>query len=150
MFIPSLQDVIHGCKSIPEDVILLVVHNLLSVVEKLHRAEIVHGDLSPEVFFLGDRLVSLYEYGRTYNAWFQLQLLRFDYFSFLFGVLILQSVIFRLHWILKVVKTVCLGINLYFVYFYTNSMQWCCNTYYAKQHIFAVVPIFYFTNALDS
>lgn len=68
MFIPSFQDVIHGCKSIPEDVILLVVHNLLSVVEKLHRAEIVHGDLSPEVFFLGDRLVSLYEYGRTYNA----------------------------------------------------------------------------------
>ncbi|OPJ74189.1 mitotic checkpoint serine/threonine-protein kinase BUB1 beta isoform D [Patagioenas fasciata monilis] len=52
----TLGDVIHGCKSIPEDVILLVVHNLLSVVEKLHRAEIVHGDLSPEVFFLGDRI----------------------------------------------------------------------------------------------
>ncbi|XP_065492274.1 mitotic checkpoint serine/threonine-protein kinase BUB1 beta [Caloenas nicobarica] len=52
----TLGDVIHGCKSITEDVILLVVHNLLSVVEKLHRAEIVHGGLSPEVFFLGDRI----------------------------------------------------------------------------------------------
>ncbi|KFQ31305.1 Mitotic checkpoint serine/threonine-protein kinase BUB1 beta, partial [Mesitornis unicolor] len=52
----TLGDVIRGCKSITDDVILLVVYNLLGVVEKLHRAEIVHGDLSPEVFFLGDRI----------------------------------------------------------------------------------------------
>ncbi|XP_074951344.1 mitotic checkpoint serine/threonine-protein kinase BUB1 beta isoform X2 [Phalacrocorax aristotelis] len=52
----TLGDVIRGCKSIAEEVILLVVYNLLGVVEKLHRAEIVHGDLSPEVFFLGDRI----------------------------------------------------------------------------------------------
>uniref|UniRef100_A0A8C2TSJ7 BUB1 mitotic checkpoint serine/threonine kinase B n=1 Tax=Coturnix japonica TaxID=93934 RepID=A0A8C2TSJ7_COTJA len=38
------------------EVILLVVYNLLDVVEKLHKAEIVHGDLRPEVFFLGDRI----------------------------------------------------------------------------------------------
>uniref|UniRef100_A0A8B9RU29 BUB1 N-terminal domain-containing protein n=1 Tax=Accipiter nisus TaxID=211598 RepID=A0A8B9RU29_9AVES len=38
------------------EVILLVVYNLLGVVEKLHKAEIVHGDLNPEVFFLGDRI----------------------------------------------------------------------------------------------
>ncbi|PKU31175.1 mitotic checkpoint serine threonine-protein kinase bub1 beta [Limosa lapponica baueri] len=49
------KDVIRECKSIAEEVILLVVYNLLGVVEKLHKAEIVHGDLSPEVFFLGDR-----------------------------------------------------------------------------------------------
>ncbi|NXV38010.1 BUB1B kinase, partial [Rissa tridactyla] len=64
----TLGDVIRECKSITEEVILLVVYNLLGVVEKLHKAEIVHGDLSPEVFFLGDRFVSLYEYGRTYNT----------------------------------------------------------------------------------
>ncbi|KFM10517.1 Mitotic checkpoint serine/threonine-protein kinase BUB1 beta, partial [Aptenodytes forsteri] len=52
----TLGDVIRGCKSITEEVILLVVYNLLGVVEKLHKAEIVHGDLSPEVFFLGDRI----------------------------------------------------------------------------------------------
>uniref|UniRef100_A0A663M0U5 BUB1 N-terminal domain-containing protein n=1 Tax=Athene cunicularia TaxID=194338 RepID=A0A663M0U5_ATHCN len=52
----TLGDVIRGCKSITEEVILLVVYNLLGVVEKLHKAEIVHGDLSPEVFFLGNRI----------------------------------------------------------------------------------------------
>uniref|UniRef100_A0A8C9F7W0 Protein kinase domain-containing protein n=1 Tax=Pavo cristatus TaxID=9049 RepID=A0A8C9F7W0_PAVCR len=52
----TLGDVICGCKSIEEEVILLVVYNLLGVVEKLHKAEIVHGDLRPEIFFLGDRI----------------------------------------------------------------------------------------------
>ncbi|KAM9278243.1 mitotic checkpoint serine/threonine-protein kinase BUB1 beta [Morus bassanus] len=52
----TLGDVIRGRKSVTEEVILLVVYNLLGVVEKLHRAEVVHGDLSPEVFFLGDRI----------------------------------------------------------------------------------------------
>lgn len=73
MFISFFQDVIRGCKSITEEVILLVVYNLLGVVEKLHKAEIVHGDLSPEVFFLGDRFVSLYKYERIYNTQSQLQ-----------------------------------------------------------------------------
>ncbi|KAJ7398576.1 Mitotic checkpoint serine/threonine-protein kinase BUB1 beta [Pitangus sulphuratus] len=52
----TLGDVIRGRKSIMEEVIFLVVYNLLGVVEKLHKAEIVHGDLRPEVFFLGDRI----------------------------------------------------------------------------------------------
>ncbi|XP_065611634.1 mitotic checkpoint serine/threonine-protein kinase BUB1 beta [Cyrtonyx montezumae] len=52
----TLGDVICGCKSIKEEVILLLVYNLLGVVEKLHKAEIVHGDLRPEIFFLGDRI----------------------------------------------------------------------------------------------
>ncbi|KFV04353.1 Mitotic checkpoint serine/threonine-protein kinase BUB1 beta, partial [Pterocles gutturalis] len=52
----TLEDVIRGSQSITEEVILLIVHNLLGVVEKLHKAEIVHGDLSPEVVFLGDRI----------------------------------------------------------------------------------------------
>ncbi|KFO80527.1 Mitotic checkpoint serine/threonine-protein kinase BUB1 beta, partial [Cuculus canorus] len=52
----TLADVIRGCTSIMEEVILLVVYNLLGVVERLHKAEIVHGDLRPEVFFLGDSI----------------------------------------------------------------------------------------------
>uniref|UniRef100_A0A8C7EDC3 BUB1 mitotic checkpoint serine/threonine kinase B n=1 Tax=Nothoprocta perdicaria TaxID=30464 RepID=A0A8C7EDC3_NOTPE len=52
----TLGDIIRERKDISEEVILLVVYNLLGVVEKLHKAEIVHGDLSPEVFFLGDRI----------------------------------------------------------------------------------------------
>lgn len=68
MFIPCFQDLIRGCKSIAKEFILLVVHDLLSVVEKLHKAEIVHGDLRPEVLFLGDRLVSLYGSERICNT----------------------------------------------------------------------------------
>ncbi|NWR35029.1 BUB1B kinase, partial [Tachuris rubrigastra] len=64
----TLRDVIRGRKSITEEVIFLVVYNLLGVVEKLHKAEIVHGDLRPEVFFLGDRFVSLCECGGICDA----------------------------------------------------------------------------------
>uniref|UniRef100_A0A8B9G5T0 BUB1 N-terminal domain-containing protein n=1 Tax=Amazona collaria TaxID=241587 RepID=A0A8B9G5T0_9PSIT len=52
----TLGDIIRGSKTITEEVILLVVYNLLGVVEKLHNAEVVHGDLNPDVFFLGDRI----------------------------------------------------------------------------------------------
>ncbi|XP_061226978.1 mitotic checkpoint serine/threonine-protein kinase BUB1 beta isoform X2 [Neopsephotus bourkii] len=52
----TLGDVIRSSKTVTEEVILLVVYNLLGVVEKLHNAEIVHGDLNPDVFFLGDRI----------------------------------------------------------------------------------------------
>lgn len=48
----------------------MVVHDLLHVVEKLHKAEIVHGDLRPDVFFLGDRFVSAYDYGRVQSSHF--------------------------------------------------------------------------------
>lgn len=37
---------------------MLVAYSLLDLVEKLHKAEIVHGHLCPEVLFLGDRLVA--------------------------------------------------------------------------------------------
>lgn len=48
----------------------MVVHDLLHMVEKLHKAEIVHGDLRPEMLFLGDRFVSAFEYGRVQNSHF--------------------------------------------------------------------------------
>lgn len=53
----SSQDMIQHWKGIPQEVVLLVVDNLLDVVEKMHRAEIVHGNLHPGGLFLGDRLV---------------------------------------------------------------------------------------------
>uniref|UniRef100_A0A8C8RN64 BUB1 N-terminal domain-containing protein n=1 Tax=Pelusios castaneus TaxID=367368 RepID=A0A8C8RN64_9SAUR len=52
----TLWDIIQRCKDITEEVIVLVVYNLLDVVEKLHKAEIVHGNLCPEAIFLGDRM----------------------------------------------------------------------------------------------
>ncbi|XP_067414110.1 mitotic checkpoint serine/threonine-protein kinase BUB1 beta [Emydura macquarii macquarii] len=52
----TLWDIIQCCKAITKEVIVLVVYNLLDVVEKLHKAEIVHGNLCPEAVFLGDRM----------------------------------------------------------------------------------------------
>ncbi|XP_006128709.2 mitotic checkpoint serine/threonine-protein kinase BUB1 beta [Pelodiscus sinensis] len=52
----TLWDIIQCCKAIPEEVIVLVAYNILDVVEKLHKAEIVHGNLCPEALFLGDRI----------------------------------------------------------------------------------------------
>ncbi|XP_048708581.1 mitotic checkpoint serine/threonine-protein kinase BUB1 beta isoform X3 [Caretta caretta] len=54
----TLWDMIQCCKDIPEEVIMLVVYNILDVVQKLHKAEIVHGNLCPEALFLGDSLNS--------------------------------------------------------------------------------------------
>ncbi|XP_009080371.1 PREDICTED: mitotic checkpoint serine/threonine-protein kinase BUB1 beta [Acanthisitta chloris] len=56
----TLRGVIRGRKSLTEEVIFLVVYHLLGMVEKLHKAEIVHGDLRPEVFFLGDRICDVF------------------------------------------------------------------------------------------
>ncbi|XP_009991852.1 PREDICTED: mitotic checkpoint serine/threonine-protein kinase BUB1 beta [Chaetura pelagica] len=64
----TLGDVIRGYKSITEEVLLLFVYDILSVVEKLHKAEIVHGDLSPEAFFLGDRIYDPFNSEETTRA----------------------------------------------------------------------------------
>lgn len=55
---PIPQDMIQHDKVIPQEVVLLIVDNLLEVVEKLHKAEIIHGNLNPETLFLGDRLAT--------------------------------------------------------------------------------------------
>lgn len=56
LYSPLPQDMIQHDKAIPQEVILLIIDNLLEVVEKLHKAEIIHGNLNPETLFLGDRL----------------------------------------------------------------------------------------------
>uniref|UniRef100_A0A8C3B8E4 Mitotic checkpoint serine/threonine-protein kinase BUB1 beta n=1 Tax=Cairina moschata TaxID=8855 RepID=A0A8C3B8E4_CAIMO len=64
----TLADLIRGCKFIAKEFIQLVVHDLLSMVEKLHKAEIVHGDLRPEVLFLGDSICDLLHYDKMTGA----------------------------------------------------------------------------------
>uniref|UniRef100_A0A8C5S0X3 BUB1 mitotic checkpoint serine/threonine kinase B n=1 Tax=Laticauda laticaudata TaxID=8630 RepID=A0A8C5S0X3_LATLA len=61
----TVQDMIQHDKIIPEEVVLLIVDNLLEVVEKLHKAEIIHGNLSPETLFLGDRIYNPFDMGET-------------------------------------------------------------------------------------
>uniref|UniRef100_A0A8D2Q3S6 Protein kinase domain-containing protein n=1 Tax=Varanus komodoensis TaxID=61221 RepID=A0A8D2Q3S6_VARKO len=52
----TLQDMIQSCKVIPQEVVMLIADNLLEVIEKLHKAEIVLGNLDPATLFLGDRI----------------------------------------------------------------------------------------------
>uniref|UniRef100_A0A670XM94 Protein kinase domain-containing protein n=1 Tax=Pseudonaja textilis TaxID=8673 RepID=A0A670XM94_PSETE len=61
----TVQDMIQHDKVIPEEVVLLIVDNLLEVVEKLHKAEIIHGNLNPETLFLGDRIYNPFDLGET-------------------------------------------------------------------------------------
>uniref|UniRef100_A0A8C6X2G4 BUB1 mitotic checkpoint serine/threonine kinase B n=1 Tax=Naja naja TaxID=35670 RepID=A0A8C6X2G4_NAJNA len=61
----TIQDMIQHDKVIPEEVVLLIVDNLLEVVEKLHKAEIIHGNLNPETLFLGDRIYNPFDMGET-------------------------------------------------------------------------------------
>ncbi|XP_039562496.1 mitotic checkpoint serine/threonine-protein kinase BUB1 beta [Passer montanus] len=64
----TLRDILHNCKFITKEIIFLIVRDLLHVVEKLHKAEIVHGDLRPEVFFLGDRICDAFSNEEVANA----------------------------------------------------------------------------------
>uniref|UniRef100_A0A6J0TSY8 Mitotic checkpoint serine/threonine-protein kinase BUB1 beta n=1 Tax=Pogona vitticeps TaxID=103695 RepID=A0A6J0TSY8_9SAUR len=52
----TLQDMLQYCKVIPQEVVMLILDNLLEVVEKLHKINIVHGNLHPGTLFLGDRI----------------------------------------------------------------------------------------------
>ncbi|KAG8448962.1 hypothetical protein GDO86_015870, partial [Hymenochirus boettgeri] len=55
----SLQEILLDSEEFIMEVIVLVTYNLLSLVEKLHSVEIVHGDLRPETVLLDDRLFDL-------------------------------------------------------------------------------------------
>ncbi|TRZ21334.1 hypothetical protein HGM15179_005731 [Zosterops borbonicus] len=64
----TLRDVLCDRKFITKEIIFLVVHDLLHMVEKLHKAEIVHGDLRPEMLFLGDRICDAFSNEEVPNA----------------------------------------------------------------------------------
>ncbi|XP_072480803.1 mitotic checkpoint serine/threonine-protein kinase BUB1 beta isoform X2 [Notamacropus eugenii] len=52
----TLWDLLQHSESIDPGVAVLLIHSLLALVEKLHRAEIVHGDLGPRSLILGNRI----------------------------------------------------------------------------------------------
>ncbi|XP_068961833.1 mitotic checkpoint serine/threonine-protein kinase BUB1 beta [Petaurus breviceps papuanus] len=52
----TLWDLLQHSEFIDPSVTILLIHNLLALVEKLHRAEIVHGDLGPRSLILGNRI----------------------------------------------------------------------------------------------
>nr|XP_033808955.1 mitotic checkpoint serine/threonine-protein kinase BUB1 beta isoform X2 [Geotrypetes seraphini] len=49
----SVWSIIQNYVTIHENYIMVLVYHLLRLVEKLHTAEIVHGNLHPEILFLG-------------------------------------------------------------------------------------------------
>ncbi|KAJ7344863.1 hypothetical protein JRQ81_000813 [Phrynocephalus forsythii] len=72
----TLQDMIQYCKVIPQEVVMLIVENLLEVVEKLHKVNIVHGNLYPGSLFLGDRICNPFAMAEANSA---LKLLDFSH-----------------------------------------------------------------------
>ncbi|XP_037690248.1 mitotic checkpoint serine/threonine-protein kinase BUB1 beta [Choloepus didactylus] len=52
----TLQDLLQHSEFITQEVIILIIYNLLAIVEKLHKADIVHGDLSPRSLILRNRI----------------------------------------------------------------------------------------------
>lgn len=52
-----IQDLIQDLDGTWEALILLLTHCLISLVEKLHSVDIVHGNLHPDILLLGDRIV---------------------------------------------------------------------------------------------
>nr|XP_012621847.1 mitotic checkpoint serine/threonine-protein kinase BUB1 beta isoform X1 [Microcebus murinus] len=52
----TLQDLLQHGEFITHEITVLIIYNLLTIVEKLHKAEIVHGDLSPRSLILRNRI----------------------------------------------------------------------------------------------
>lgn len=58
----TLQNLLQHSEFVTHEIIVLIIYNLLTIVEKLHRAEIVHGDLSPRSLILRNRIHDPYDY----------------------------------------------------------------------------------------
>ncbi|CAN2391065.1 centromeric, partial [Pristimantis euphronides] len=65
----SFQDILQDDETVPEKVAVLLVYSLLRLVEKLHAAEIVHGDLRPETVLLD---VGIFDFCSEPNNCFRL------------------------------------------------------------------------------
>ncbi|XP_069806587.1 mitotic checkpoint serine/threonine-protein kinase BUB1 beta isoform X2 [Dendropsophus ebraccatus] len=55
----TIQDILQDPEELASQVIILFAYNLLSLVEKLHTAEMVHGDLRPETLLLDAGIFTL-------------------------------------------------------------------------------------------
>uniref|UniRef100_G3T802 Mitotic checkpoint serine/threonine-protein kinase BUB1 beta n=1 Tax=Loxodonta africana TaxID=9785 RepID=G3T802_LOXAF len=51
----TLQDLLQHSELITHEITVLIIYDLLTIVAKLHKAEIVHGDLSPRSLILRNR-----------------------------------------------------------------------------------------------
>lgn len=51
-----------------QEIVVLIIYNLLTIVEKLHRAEIVHGDLNPQSLILRNRIHDPYDCNKNDHA----------------------------------------------------------------------------------
>lgn len=58
----TLQDLLQHNEFVTHEIIVLIICNVLTIVEKLHKAEIVHGDLSPRSLILRNRIHDPYDY----------------------------------------------------------------------------------------
>ncbi|XP_037358103.1 mitotic checkpoint serine/threonine-protein kinase BUB1 beta [Talpa occidentalis] len=72
----TLQDLIQHSELITHEMTVLIIYNLLTIVEKLHKAEIVHGDLSPRSLILRNRIHDPYDCNKNDQA---LKIVDFSY-----------------------------------------------------------------------
>ncbi|XP_048188731.1 mitotic checkpoint serine/threonine-protein kinase BUB1 beta [Perognathus longimembris pacificus] len=64
----TLQDLLQHSEFITNEITVLIIYNLLILVEKLHKAEIVHGDLSPKSLILRNRIHDPYDFDENSQA----------------------------------------------------------------------------------
>ncbi|CAI9553469.1 unnamed protein product [Staurois parvus] len=55
----TIQDILEDKETMTEEVIILFAYNLLSLVEKLHSVDIIHGDLRTETLLLDNKIFDL-------------------------------------------------------------------------------------------
>ncbi|OWK09768.1 BUB1B [Cervus elaphus hippelaphus] len=72
----TLQDLLQHSEFITHEMTVLIIYNLLTMVEKLHKAEIVHGDLSPRSLILRNRIHDPYDFNKNNQA---LKIVDFSY-----------------------------------------------------------------------
>ncbi|XP_032479925.1 mitotic checkpoint serine/threonine-protein kinase BUB1 beta isoform X1 [Phocoena sinus] len=72
----TLQDLLQYSELITHEMIVLIICNLLTMMEKLHKAEIVHGDLSPRSLILRNRIHDPYDCNKNDQA---LKIVDFSY-----------------------------------------------------------------------
>uniref|UniRef100_A0A2K5QPB8 Mitotic checkpoint serine/threonine-protein kinase BUB1 beta n=1 Tax=Cebus imitator TaxID=2715852 RepID=A0A2K5QPB8_CEBIM len=72
----TLQELLQHSEYITHEITVLIIYNLLTIVEKLHKAEIVHGDLSPRSLILRNRIHDPYDCNRNNQA---LKIVDFSY-----------------------------------------------------------------------
>ncbi|XP_052039187.1 mitotic checkpoint serine/threonine-protein kinase BUB1 beta isoform X2 [Apodemus sylvaticus] len=58
----TLQDLLQHSEFVTHEIIVLIIYNLLTIVRKLHKAEIVHGDLGLRSLILRNRIHDPYDY----------------------------------------------------------------------------------------